>query len=497
VTIFRSPGFWVFIILLGTYSYFWQSRDWNTASRLMLTYAMSERGSVSIDGYEDQTRDRARVGAHYYSDKLPGVSILAIPPSLAAKWALRLPDHPRHKAGFTHWPADYWACLGTAGLATALTGALLASLAARLGCGGRRAGLVGLAYGLSTPAFAYATMPYGHQVSAACLLASFALLWERPNGSSKVLAPACAGFLAAAAAAVELQVAPLSLILGFYAFIAVVRRRLPKAALATFIAAGMLPVLGILIYNSAAFGSPWEMGYFHEDLQQFQLVHNAQNRLGLTLPEWSRVGALLWGSYRGLFYYAPILILAPPGWIVLAVRRRWDVLGVSSATCLAMFLVNLSYPEWTGGWSTGPRLLVPLIPFAMLPVAALLAVNSRALIGLACALTLWGGIVIFLFVGVGARLRNLIADPANPTLGIPLSDPLGAAVVPLWRGEAPPDWWLGERFARNVASVALPQWVAGLPPTRQWLQFVPLLLLQALGVAGFLWMCGPGYRKTT
>ena len=42
----------------------------------------------------------------------------------------------------------------------------------------------------------------------------------------------------------------------------------------------------------------------------------------------------------------------------------------------AVFLVNLSYPEWTGGWSTGPRLLVPLLPFAMLPVAALLATGG-------------------------------------------------------------------------------------------------------------------------
>ena len=45
---------------------------------------------------------------------------------------------------------------------------------------------------------------------------------------------------------------------------------------------------------------------------------------------------------------------------------------------VAVTLVNLFYPEWTGGWSTGPRLLVPSIPFAMLPVAALLAGDSRA-----------------------------------------------------------------------------------------------------------------------
>ena len=50
---------------------------------------------------------------------------------------------------------------------------------------------------------------------------------------------------------------------------------------------------------------------------------------------------------------------------------------ISASACLAVFLVNLSYPEWTGGWSTGPRLLVPLLPFAMLPAAAVLAVGGR------------------------------------------------------------------------------------------------------------------------
>ena len=50
---------------------------------------------------------------------------------------------------------------------------------------------------------------------------------------------------------------------------------------------------------------------------------------------------------------------------------------VSFLVCASVLLVNLSYPEWTGGWSTGPRLLVPLIPFAMIPVAGLLAERGR------------------------------------------------------------------------------------------------------------------------
>ena len=96
----------------------------------------------------------------------------------------------------------------------------------------------------------------------------------------------------------------------------------------------------------------------------------------------ARTGAgpsrLLWGGYRGLLFYAPILMLAPLGWVALLVDA-----GGRSASCLVLglrapvFLVNVSYPEWTGGWSTGPRLLVPLLPFAMIAVAGALAAAGR------------------------------------------------------------------------------------------------------------------------
>ena len=46
--------------------------------------------------------------------------------------------------------------------------------------------------------------------------------------------------------------------------------------------------------------------------------------------------------------------LVPPGLAALARRKLWGVLVVSTAVMAAVFTVNLSYPEWTGGWSTGP-----------------------------------------------------------------------------------------------------------------------------------------------
>ena len=206
---------WVFLILLGSYAFFWQARDWNSASRLVLTCAVVDRGTVTIDGMERQTNDIARFRRHFYTDKLPGFSILAIPSYAPARIALRLPGHPLNGPALAYWPTDYWVTLSTSGLLTALTGAGSRACARDLGCGPRRAALVGLAYGLGTPAYAYATLSYGHQPAAAALFGAFALLW-RTDPTHLRFRMALAGFFAAFAAVIEIQVGLISALLGFY-----------------------------------------------------------------------------------------------------------------------------------------------------------------------------------------------------------------------------------------------------------------------------------------
>jgi hypothetical protein len=460
-------------LLLASYAFFWQSRDWNSASRLMLTYALIDRGTIAIDGLEVQTGDKAYFEGHYYTDKLPGFSLLAVPSSWLAKAALRLPDHPLGGKARRHWPTDYWASLGTSGLLTACAGALLTRLAADLGCGPRRSALVGLAYGLATPAYAYATMSYGHQASSFCLLASFALLWEGGGTPPRSVA-AAAGALAALAAAIELQVGPVSAILGLYLLARVAGRQWPVGAVATFAAGAAGPSAVLLIYNLLAYGSPWDMGYFHEVLPQFAEVHAAENPIGLRSPDWRRAVPLLWGGYRGLLFYAPIVALALPGWVALIWRRAWGMAAVSASACAAVFLVNLSYPEWTGGWSTGPRLLVPMLPFAMLAVAGLLAALPRVATTIACVLALAGWVLMTLFVGVGTGV------PAD------VADPLGRIILRHWSGRPLLLGWPGGRFTRNIVAMASPGAIGRLPESWRWLQFAPLIVAQATGVGWLL-----------
>jgi hypothetical protein len=484
------PALGVFFILLGSFAFFWHSRDWNTASRLMLTYAMVDRGTVEITGLDVHTGDKALLRGRYYSDKLPGYPMLAALPYVCAKWALQLPPHPlgADPEKCKYWPADYWITLGTSGLITAGTAALLVVLALELGCSAGAAVLVGLAYGLSTPAYIYATLAYGHQASAFALLASFLLI--RGTSSRIVgLRLAIAGFLAALASVIELQVAPVSAILGLYLLTEVLSRRYHPGGLWIFVLGVALPTLALLAYNQVAFGSPWDMGYFHH--VNFAHVHTPDNPTGLRSPDWRKVDPLLWGRYRGLFSYAPILILALPGWIVLILRRRWSLAIVSLLVCASVLLVNLSYPEWTGGWSTGPRLLLPLIPFAMIPVAGLLGGGGRggrAATWIAAALALIGGVEMLLFQGAGARIPNeaVVAGRGR----VFLTEPLAEAVWPIWTGQDPtPPWRFRERFGRNLVSYFAPRFVEMLGPRWEPLQFLPLVIAQTAAILA-LWRYG-------
>jgi hypothetical protein len=483
----RSPWLrveWsVFVLLVGSYAFFWHSRDWNTASRLILTYAMADRGTVCLDGLDRQTGDIALFQGHYYCDKLPGFSLLGMAPYRLARAVVGFPAHPLKSEAKDYWPADYWVTLGTSGLFTAITAVLLVRLARDMGCLPRCAALVGLAYGLATPAYVYATLAYGHQLSAFALTASFYLLYKRGTGREAARLVA-AGFLAAYAAVTELQVGPASAILGLYLLVQCLRWRRGPDALAFFAIGAAVPSLILLAYNMLAFGSPWEMGYFHHATARFAKVHNRQNPLGLRMPDPTLVVPLLWGEYRGLLFYAPILVLAFPGWLVLAARRRFDMAAVSLAIAAAVFVVNLSYPEWTGGWSTGPRLLVPLLPFAMIPVAAVLAGRGRwscLAAWLATALAIAGGVLILLFQGVGARIPQDVDAP------------LRAIVWPLWTGRAaPPTWWTGQRFTASVVALLARDWEQRLRASRQAVQFLPLVVAQLLAIVAIYWTTREG-----
>jgi hypothetical protein len=188
---------------------------------------------------------------------------------------------------------------------------------------------------------------------------------------------------------------------------------------------GALPfALLLMFYNNVRSGSPFNNAYEGE---------------GFTTPVWEGVWGLLFSTGKSVFMYVPVLIALP-----FTFRDFWRRFKPETLFFGLLIGVTLLYSgawwSWYGGFSWGPRFMVPVLPFAVLMLGVLLQ-KSR----------LW---VIVLFVGllpvsVFVQMAGIMID-FNTHLGevtkfqpgwdanynwIPSLSPLRYHFVNMWNGD--------------------------------------------------------------
>ncbi len=375
----------VFVILLVTFGYFVPPVSWNGNSRFDLVRAVVEEGRLSIDSFHRNTGDKARVGAHYYTDKAPGVSLLAVPAYAIFYLTLRLTHQElpsetlsavgeRVAVNHSFSRGIYVATLTTASLWSALAGAILFGFV-RSRSGSRKIALVvTLAFALGTPVLPYSTMLYGHALAGAQLWLALALLlpWT-PDRESPPTArrAALAGLLGGLSVLCEYPAAiPLAMI-ALHAYRAGGRRGFAMVCLGA-----LPPLVALLGYHAAAFGGPFTTGYKFVENPLFAGQH--QGLLGISLPDPGAAFQLLFGRLRGLFYLSPVLLPAAAGLVLLvrdpALRRD---LTIAPAMVAYFILLNASYYMWWGGSAYGPRHAIPMLPFLALGLWPVLRTRYR------------------------------------------------------------------------------------------------------------------------
>src|SRR4051812_27733275 len=77
------------VVLFASYAYFYQAGGWNQNSRFAMVRAILERHTLQIDAYQLHTGDRAFHDGHYYSDKAPGQSLMALPAAAVSRGLAR------------------------------------------------------------------------------------------------------------------------------------------------------------------------------------------------------------------------------------------------------------------------------------------------------------------------------------------------------------------------------------------------------------------------
>lgn len=365
----RGTGGILFVILIASNAWFYQAGGWNQNSRLDLVRAIVERGTLRIDAYHDNTGDKARTGDHFYSDKAPGLALAAVPVAVVARPALEAATVD--EGGYVRW-LSYFLTLAVAGLPAALTGVLLFAVARRLGASGEGAAVAALAFGLATPAWAYATLLFGHALATFCLFAAFAagLAIEREATTARrdFILGLAVGVAAGWATITEYPSALPAVLLAGYALARAWHGGWPRRARAAAgVAAGALGALVVLLaYNLAAFGGPLETGYTYV----VGFGGMKQGFMGVSTPKMEVLVEILFGSYRGLLFHAPVLAAALVGFPILLISPGRRAAGGLALAIVAYYvLFNAAYVYWIGGWSYGPRHMAPALPFLTLGLA--------------------------------------------------------------------------------------------------------------------------------
>ena len=323
-------------------------------SRLALTHALLDDASVRIDAYADETVDRAFKDGHWYTEKAPGLSFLALPvvAALRAVDAVVGNEEPRPL-----WERDahLWLIrLAGAGAFFALAVLLVGRVAEGLepGLGAPAA----VAFGLGTYFHPLATALFGHVTAGATAFAAFLLV---SRGGARRLA--VAGVLAGAAVLIEYQAALVAAALVAYALV-----RGGGRGAGAFLLGAAPAALVLGAYNTLAFGAPWRMSYRYVSNEYTE--EQRQGLFGIGIPR----GEAAWFVFldgRGVLIVAPVLLVAAAGlWLLW--RRG---LRVEAAVCAgvsgAYLLANLGYFFPYGGQSPGPRFLVASLPFLCVGLA--------------------------------------------------------------------------------------------------------------------------------
>jgi hypothetical protein len=383
----RRLGWWVLAVLAPLL--LWHVDIWHTpnpTSRALLTISLVEDYSYQIDRFKDWTEDKALIDGHYYSDKAPLPSWLAVPvyaltTAISGKTSSRYPQHSAIYSGAL--VSGVIPALLFVGL---LWGALRRKEASPVLSvlyifGAVPCSMIGL----------YAGTFFGHVLGGLLLVVAWKALFHDRR-------PLLAGLVLGLAGCAEF---PLLFFVPFFALQILLNpqtsRTKPLLTFALGLAPGALLIAG---HNLLTTGSLFEFAYKHVDSPSFQ---HMKTLYGFSLPRLDALWGLTFSVAHGLLFHVPVL--AP---LMVASLRRTEPplrqVTVRAAAILAYLLLVASYQMWEGGWAFGPRHLIPvamvlifegttLVPSAFKKgwgwALSLIAAGGGALVFLAKATTLY------------------------------------------------------------------------------------------------------------
>ncbi|MDE3076258.1 MAG: hypothetical protein KGJ86_12590, partial [Chloroflexota bacterium] len=438
-----------------------------------MTQGLVDRGSLALPPVEGKAFFVApRSDGKYYPASSHGIvtSVLAIPFYVAGEGVARLFD-PAYKDFITHIAVTAVTALSTAGAAV-----VVSSIAAELGATAGGAIGLGALFGLCTIAWPYSKYFWSEPAAGLMfLLAVLAAIRARRRDSIRAWALSSL-FMLLALGARPAMIASYAIV-GVYACLGIwegrriCRSKLRNTALglggplaAGLVGLGGYYLLGLLLGKPPA----WVAG----------LIGNAWAVASHTFNSdlWAGLYGLLLSPGKSVFLYSPPLIAGavaiPALW-----RKAWrEAVLLVGLFGLQVFLMART-AVWPGDSAWGPRYLVPLTPYLLLPLAAWFrpGYEMRGWMRWGVAATAGVGLAVQLFAvatnydtyvyvtggpsGPGAE-RRLYQPGSSPLLAAPrqLVHGLEAYLRPLRPGEYS---LAGGFYPGETPQNVLPRWTDG------------------------------------
>lgn len=456
----------LFVFLWVSFAWFFHTGGDNENAHFDQIRALAEDGGWNIDHLAGNTADVITVHGHIFPNKAPGMTFLGVVPWKISRALISIA--PLSEVAQVHF-VSYFVLLSTLGVFSALTGCALYTFLWRLGLSPVIALLFTLLYSLGTIAFPFSTIFFSHQLAASFLFLGFFLLWRQRQidiGQNLgewlsririVLAGALLGF----APVLEYPAALGTVIVGLYGLTTLKWRRFFLFALSGTAASSFL-----LLYNWSAFHQLFFISYESYNSSSSAFGGHRLGFAGVSWPRWRVLWQITFARQRGLFYINPWLCLIVPAIVTLRSTKWRRELIVCFAMVVMFFAFNSGFGDsivyWGGAVSIGPRHIVPMLPFMVVPIALLCRNRFFA--------------VAAVVLGSVSLLAMLCATAITPRLPYEAGDPLLFYFRQLFLG----------RISLNAGGIFANQFVPGysfnlsqflqLPPRAQLL---PLALIWA------------------
>jgi len=362
---FSARFFLLVTLVLGC---FHGTRGANQNARLAAIFAFVEPGELETGTFRIdrflfkystrglRTGDWSKHDGNFYANKAPGTILLGVPIYFLLFHAERAWGADPLSKAYTEWNITILSFFLSA-IPSAFAALALLSLLQFWGWTKRDAAVIGITYAFATLILPFSGSVWGHPTASAFLVFAISTMARSTRPASFFFAGAWAGLAIITEYTAVVGLFPMAVLLW--------RSQRGYGSYAAHAMGLAVPAIVLLGYQWYCFGGPFVTAF---EGTNPVYMESGQASVWATFSHFSPLitWKLLFSPARGLFVYCPVLLCCALG--LAQLRSREDKIRALAwiVPSVSLLMLISSFNGWHGGWSSGPRYLIPALPFLCL-----------------------------------------------------------------------------------------------------------------------------------